>query len=152
MQAEPTTLAGALAQVETLCQWDREGLPQGAEEVIKRLVKVLPARIEGLRAATKTQGEDPKPWPTCERKTGRCQLYSQISDLEDELAHLHRGVETLFNLLEGCSIKDTPVELEVDSAYFFAFAFGDYLKSLKAKWEELRVAAGAEHDTRVGEG
>ncbi len=57
MQAEPTTLAGALAQVETLCQWDRDGLPQGAEEVIKRLVEVLPARIEGLRKTAETPTE-----------------------------------------------------------------------------------------------
>ncbi len=30
-------------------------------------------------------------------------------------------------------MKDTPVELELESGYFFAFAFSDYLGKLKAK-------------------
>ena len=30
MQAEPVTFAGALVQVETLCRWECDGLPQGA--------------------------------------------------------------------------------------------------------------------------
>ena len=65
----------------------------------------------------------------------------KISDIENDLAELQRGIDTLFNLLEGCSMKDTPVELELESAYFFAFAFNDYVKSLKAKWEAAVNAA-----------
>ena len=48
MQAVPTTLAGALPQVETLCQWDRDGLPQDGEKIVKRLIDVLPERISRL--------------------------------------------------------------------------------------------------------
>ena len=88
-----------------------------------------------------TEHESRPLWPTCDRSTGKCQLYEQISDLEIDLAALRRGIGTLFNLLEGCSMKDNPVEFELESAYFFAFTFSSHLHNLKAKWEELRVAA-----------
>ena len=95
---------------------------------------------------TGTQREASPPWPTCERKSGRCQLYSEISDLEEELNQMRLGINALFNLLEGCSRKDNPVEFEVDSAYFFAHAFEDRLVPLRRKWETLLVAAGGEPD------
>ena len=88
-----------------------------------------------------TEHESRPPWPTCDRSTGKCQLYEQISDLETDLADLRRGIGTLFNLLEGCSMIDNPVEFELESAYFFAFTFSNHLHNLKAKWEELCVAA-----------
>ena len=56
-------------------------------------------------------------------------------------ANLKRGIDTLFNLLEACCQKDTPVELELESAYFFAFAFDGHVRSLKAKWEALNEAS-----------
>ena len=95
---------------------------------------------------TGPQREASPPWPTCERKGGHCRLYSEIADLEIELNRLDDGIHALFNLLEGCSIKDSPVELELESAYFFAFTFSDYLKRLRGKWEAARVAAGGEPD------
>ncbi len=97
--------------------------------------------IEKGPAATEQKDEFRPPWPTCDRSTGRCQIYLKISDMENDLADLQRGIDTLFNLLEGCSMKDTPVELELESAYFFAFTFRDHVHSLEARWEELCVAA-----------
>jgi hypothetical protein len=94
-----------------------------------------------IRAKTQQKGEDRPPWPICDRSTGRCQLYLKISDMENDLADLQRGIDTLFNLLEGCCQKDAPVELELESAYFFAFAFNNHVKSLKAKWEAAVNAA-----------
>jgi hypothetical protein len=97
--------------------------------------------IEKGPAATEQKDEFRPPWPTCDRSSGRCQLSLQISDLETDLADLRRGIGTLFNLLEGCSMIDSPVEFELESAYFFAFTFSNHLHNLKAKWEELCVAA-----------
>ena len=54
MQAEPTTLAGALAQVEQLALWLQDGEPFAAEGVPARLIEALPDRIALLerRAAS----------------------------------------------------------------------------------------------------
>ena len=48
LEAEPQTLAGALAQVEQLCLWDEDGVVVGGDVAIARLIEVLPERIERL--------------------------------------------------------------------------------------------------------
>ncbi len=93
---------------------------------------------------TAPQSEASPPWPTCERKGKRCQLSSEIMDIETELNRLQTGIDALFNLLEGCSFKNSPTELELESGYFFAFTFNDTLKILRGKWEGLHAAAGDE--------
>ena len=45
---EPQTLAGALAQVEQLAEWHRDGLTYRGDETIEPLLKALPERIERL--------------------------------------------------------------------------------------------------------
>ena len=74
--------------------------------------------------------------------TEQSPLWEQIGDMEVDLANLKRGIDTLFILLEACSIRGTPMDLEVESAYFFAFAFDGHVKSLKAKWDALSEAQG----------
>lgn len=99
MQAEPTTLAGALAQVETLCRWDRDGLPQGAEEVIKRLVEVLPERIEGLRKTAETPIEQsPAHDDTPELDQA---AIARLDELLCEAADINVALGRLFN--EDCN-------------------------------------------------
>ncbi len=48
MSADPQTLAGALVQIEQLAWWHRDGEPFSAEKAMKRLIAVLPERIERL--------------------------------------------------------------------------------------------------------
>ncbi len=48
LEVEPQTLAGALAQVEQLCHWEDDGVVVGGDVAIRRLIKVLPERIERL--------------------------------------------------------------------------------------------------------
>ena len=51
---EPQTLAGALAQVEQLAEWHRDGLTYRGDETIKPLLKTLPERIERLSRETRS--------------------------------------------------------------------------------------------------
>ena len=48
MQADAETLAGALVQVEQLCLWEQDGVVNGGEEAMERLIEVLPGRIARL--------------------------------------------------------------------------------------------------------
>ncbi len=48
MEAEPTTFAGALAQIEQLSLWHRDGITYRGDETIEPLLKALPERIQRL--------------------------------------------------------------------------------------------------------
>ena len=48
IDADVRTQVDALVQVEQLCLWERDGVSDGGEEAIERLLRVLPARIERL--------------------------------------------------------------------------------------------------------
>ncbi len=48
VEADARTHVDALVQVEQLCLWEEEGVVNGGEEAIKRLLRVLPAQIERL--------------------------------------------------------------------------------------------------------
>ncbi len=47
-EAEPMTFAGALVQLEQLAIWADGGKPYAGAEAVKRLIEVLPERIERL--------------------------------------------------------------------------------------------------------
>jgi hypothetical protein len=48
IEAEPTTFAGALAQIEQLAEWHRDGITYVGDDTIQPLLARLPGQIERL--------------------------------------------------------------------------------------------------------